>query len=190
MRLAITIILVIGVLSACNQEAPTPKPRAYPRVEFPERKYMSFSDPACPFQFEFPAYAEVEMKKDHPCWFNLFMPVFKARIHCSYVPVGDRAAFDELVKDAYVIATKINARANYMEEQVIRNRQDIGGLMLRWTGPAASPMHFFLTDTTQHFFKAALYFDAEVKPDSLAPIVSFLEEDINRMIQSFDWKED
>jgi hypothetical protein len=45
-----------------------------------------------------------------------------------------------------------------------------------------------LTDTTQHFFKASLYFEAKVNPDSLAPIFKFVEEDVNKMIQSFDWK--
>ncbi len=91
--------------------------------------------------------------------------------------------------DAFLIATKINERANYMEEMPVRNAQGVGGLRLTWTGPAASPIHFFLTDTTTHFFKAALYFDSKVQPDSLAPIASFIKSDIDTLISSFRWRE-
>jgi gliding motility-associated lipoprotein GldD len=182
------VLLAIASMAACNGEVPTPKPRAFPRVEYPERKYSVFNQPDCPFTFEYPSYAEIQPKQDHACWFDLYMPTLKARVHCSYVPIRNRAEYDELVSDAYLIATKINARANYMEENLIRNPQDIAGMVLKWTGPAASPMHFYLTDTTRHFFKAALYFEAEVRPDSLAPISAFVQEDINKMIQSFAWK--
>jgi gliding motility-associated lipoprotein GldD len=116
------------------------------------------------------------------------MPAFKARVHCSYLAVENRAKFDDLVRDAYVIADRINDRANYMEENRILNPQGISGVMLTWTGPAASSLHFFLTDTTKHFFKAALYFDSKVQPDSLAPIQKFIREDIDHMISTFEWK--
>ena len=184
------ILACVQLLVACTADAPTPKPRAYPRVEYPDRTFTSFSEPECPFSFEYPTYAQVEKKQNekHPCWFDLAMPTLKARVHCSYIPVSNRAEFDELVRDSYTIADKINARANYMEDNLIRTKQGIAGLILKWTGPAASPMHFILTDTVNHFFKGALYFEAEVKPDSLAPISAFIEEDINKMIQSFAWK--
>jgi gliding motility-associated lipoprotein GldD len=148
---------------------------------------QAFQQADCPFTFQFPKYAEVQKKEDHPCWFDLSMPVFKARLHCSYLPVKDRAAFDDMVNDTYTIAGKINERSNYMEESRIQNANGAGGLMLKFTGPAASPLHFFLTDTTRHFFKASLYFEAKVKPDSLAPIIEFVESDINKMIDSFRW---
>ena len=185
-------LMLLGVISlmCCQNEPPAPKPRAYPRVEYPDRTFTGFNEPECPFVFEYPGYAEIVKKENeqHACWFDLAMPSLKARLHCSYINIKDRAEFDDLVRDSYLIADKINARANYMEDNLIRNKQGIAGLMLKWTGAAASPMHFILTDTTTHFFKGALYFEAEVRPDSLAPISAFIEEDINKMIQSFAWK--
>jgi gliding motility-associated lipoprotein GldD len=178
--------LSIGV-AGCQHAASSPKPRAYPRIEYPVRNYISYTETECPFHFEYPDYAEIR-KREEMCWFDLFMPAFNARIHCTYVPVENRAKFDDLVNDAYVIADRINARANYMEDSRIMNAQGVGGVTLTWTGPAASPMHFFLTDTTQHFFTAALYFDSKVNPDSLAPIAKFIKQDINHMISTFNWK--
>ncbi len=185
-NLSLVFILSI-VIAGCQHSANSPKPRAYPKIEYPQRNYISYTEEECPFQFEYPDYAQVR-KRDEKCWFDLFMPSFNARIHCTYVPVENRAKFDDLVNDAYVIADRINARANYMEDSRIINPHGISGVTLTWTGPAASPMHFFLTDTTQHFFTAALYFDSKVNPDSLAPIAKFIKEDINHMISTFNWR--
>ena len=176
-------------MTGCQDAVVTSKPRAYPRIEYPVRKYIAYTDEECPFRFEYPDYVEIK-KKDEKCWFDLYMPAFDARIHCSYLPVENRAKYDDLVSDSYVIAARINARANSMEESQIKNSLGVSGLTLTWTGPAASPIHFFLTDTTQHFFTAALYFDSKVNPDSLAPISAFIREDINHMISTFDWKEE
>ena len=188
MKMYIVIAACCGlILSACKDAQITPKPRAYPRIEFPERGYTSYDDPACPFTFRYPSYAEIKLK-DQPCWFDIFMPGFNARIHCSYIHVRDEAHYEDLVQDAFVIATKINERANYMEEKPFHNPQGVGGLTLSWTGPAASPIHFFMTDTTTHFFKAALYFDSKVQVDSLAPITAFIKSDIDTLIHSFSWK--
>lgn len=179
---------VLMAMMACQETPGTPKPRAYPRIEYPARDYKTYSIEKCPFTFQYPAYAEIKDKKEE-CWFDIYMPAFNARLHCSYLPLDNKEEFGELVRDAFLIATKINEKANYMEESRIQNPQGVGGLLLNWTGPAASPVHFFVSDTTNHFFKAALYFDSRVQPDSLAPIVTFIKQDLDTLISSFAWKE-
>jgi gliding motility-associated lipoprotein GldD len=186
-RLTILSFVFAFVFAGCQDTPAKPKPRAYPRIEFPEQTYQEYNQPSCPFTFQFPSYANIELK-DQPCWFNIELPAFNAKIHCSYTSVASRAQHDDLVKDAFIIADKINARANYMEQLPIRNKHGVAGLALHWTGPAASPVHFFLTDTTNHFFTAALYFDSKVQPDSLAPMVTFIQKDIDQMIATFSWK--
>lgn len=189
MRRAIIILApVIVVMIACQDRMPTPKPRAYPRVEFPERVYVQYDTTGCPFAFRYPDYGEIRYKEED-CWFDLYMPVFNARLHCSYLPLKNKEEHADLVRDAFVIATKINEKANYMEESRIRNPQGVRGLLLNWSGPAASPVHFFMSDTTQHFFKAALYFDSRVQPDSLAPMVSFIKQDLDTLMRSFEWRQ-
>lgn len=187
MRILLLLFIMTLLWPACKDAAPSPRPRAYPRVEYPKRNYVIFDRSECPFTLEYPGYGQV-IDKDSTCWFDLYFPDFNARLHCSYIPLGDRNEYDDLVRDAFIIANKINERANYMEETRLRNPHGTGGILLTWTGPAASPVHFFLSDTTSHFFKGALYFDAKVQPDSLAPISAFIKEDINHLISSFKWK--
>lgn|SRR5690606_16038109 len=184
------VCLILGAvvfLSGCRDVAMTPRPRAYPRVSFPERNYQDSQPSECPFVFTYPDYMEIR-PTDEPCWFDLYMPSFDARLHCSYIAVKNRENFEELVRDMFVIANTINSRANYMEEKRITSNPEAGGLYLTWTGPAASPVHFFLTDTTQHFLRGALYFNARVQPDSLAPMSAFIREDIDKLIASLRWK--
>lgn len=186
-RTIFSVLVLCMFISGCQHEPASPKPRAYPRIEYPARAYVHYAEGECPFTFQYPDYAEIK-KKDEKCWFDLFMPAFDARLHCTYVPVTDRAKFDDLIGDTYAIADRINARANYMEETPLTNAQGVHGMTLTWTGPAASTLHFFLTDTTQHFFTAALYFDSKVNPDSLQPIAQFIRQDITHMISTFEWK--
>jgi gliding motility-associated lipoprotein GldD len=182
----IAIIIALGFV-ACKSDPPPPRPRAYPRIEFPDRSALNYNTTDCPYTFRYPGYAQINEKKE-ACWFDLYMPVFQARLHCSYVPLTKEKGFTDLVRDAFVIAGKINERANYMTESRVQNAHGVGGLILDWTGPAASPVHFYLSDTTNHFFKAALYFDSKVEPDSLAPMVDFIKQDIDSLIASFEWK--
>jgi hypothetical protein len=49
-------------------------------------------------------------------------------------------------------------------------------------------VQFFLTDTNHHFLRGALYFNSEPNTDSMAPVVKFVKEDMNRMIKTFQWK--
>jgi gliding motility-associated lipoprotein GldD len=181
------LFIVFVFVSGCTDKQNIPKPRAYPKVEYPEKKYILFDSAACPVNFEYPAYAEI-INKAEDCWFDLYIDTFDARIHCSYMPIDNQADFDDLISDSYEIADRINARANYMEDSRIKTEQGISGVLFEWSGPAASNMHFFLTDSTQHFFRGALYFDSKVQIDSLAPIAAFLKEDIQHLISTFKWR--
>ena len=192
----ISAFFALLVMAGCGpQQDSVPKPHAYPRVSYPARNYVQFSDEDCPFIFDYPDYATVDKRTtflgdapDSPCWFDLVISSLNARIHFSYHPVSGIPGHDELVKDAFTIANKINQRSNYMDEIRVLNPHGVTGLVMEFQGAAASPMHFYLTDSTQHFLKAALYYQSQVVPDSLEPINVFVKEDIALMINSLQWR--
>lgn len=171
-----------------------PKPRTYPRVDFPDKKYEKTDLEDCSFRFEKPVYAKVvkdefffDEKTPDPCWFDVVYPQFNGKLHCSYYPVKGRTTFDSLVTDAFELVGKHRIKANYRDEFVIKKDNNVSGILFDLGGPVASPMQFFLTDTTQHFFRAALYFENKVNPDSMNIIHEFVKEDINKMIETFSW---
>lgn len=173
-----------------------PKPHAFPRIIFPKKKYQPFGEGYCPLSFEQAAYAKVEQdtlffgeKPKHDCWFNLQVESLHATIHCSYSPIRSRSEYDELVQDAFTLVQKHNVKASFIEElPVHRTAARVHGMVFKIEGAAASPYQFYMTDSTRHFLRGALYINTQSRPDSLAPVVDFMKMDVNRLIETLAWK--
>jgi gliding motility-associated lipoprotein GldD len=197
LKYSLLILSFVLVVCSCQDIAYTPKPRAYPKIDFPERKQVvSFQNTDCDFTFEYPDYIQVEKDRTfldslppHPCWFDLYVPEFDSRLHCSYLPVSKDKTYEELRSDAFDLANWHNKKANYINEVAIANQYGVKGIMFEFEGPVASPFQFFLTDSLeQHFLRGALYFNTRSRPDSLAPMLDFFREDIDQMIGTFRWE--
>jgi len=192
-----SIAISLLLISSCTEEGQTPKPRVYPKVEYPTGEYQTYTSDDCPFQFEIPDYVEIlrnpkykQFNPPHDCWFNISYPMFQAQLYCSYAPLEGKEDFNNFKTDAYDIVDQINRRSDYMEEYRYNNKNGVGGVIFDFSGPAASPMQAFLSDSSQHFFKIALYYDTQNKPDSLGPISSFIKEDMFHLLESFQWQEE
>ena len=189
--------MVILLLASCFEgQVNTPKPRMYPRVIYPQKAYDTLDLEACNFTFEKPAYTQVKTgidffgeKSAHPCWFDLEFEDFNGSMHFSYNSIDKDNPLDKLISDAFKIVEQHNTKAEYREEILVENPNGVNGLIFKLDGPVASPINFFLTDTTQHFVRASLYFNSTVDPDSIAPILDFVSKDIDVMLNTFEWKE-
>jgi gliding motility-associated lipoprotein GldD len=92
------------------------------------------------------------------------------------------------MEDSRTLAYKHSLKADAIQEQVFMNpRDNVYGLIYRIEGNAASPMQFFLTDSTNHFLRGALYIREVPNIDSLKPVIDFLEPDIIRLIETTTW---
>lgn len=194
------LILLAGVLvgfTACGgDDFLTPRPRAYPKVDYPTVKYQQLEMAACPFSFAYPDYMEIKEESSffdeappHPCWFNLHMPQFNADIHLTYSPVSNSNQLQMLVQDAYLIANEQHRRASYIEDYHLSLPGNIYGIAFNLEGPSASPFQFFVTDSIQHFLRGSLYFNTRPNPDSLAPIADFIKSDMLRIVESIQWED-
>lgn len=189
------IFLIAGVsLISCSSEDDdtiAPKPRSYFRLSFPEKKYVSY-DSVCPFTFEIPVYSHIDRDKNYgaePCWLNLNFPTFNGTLHLSYKAVNGN--IKEYLEDTYALASKHQIKASGIEEQLIsKDSNQVYGLLYEIKGNAASSIQFFLTDSTRHFIRGALYFNAVPNTDSIAPVLEFIKKDIYQMIATFKWKND
>ncbi len=179
-------------LTSCNSDDDdtiSPKPRAYFRLAFPEKKYIKY-DSVCPFTFEMPVYSKMENDKNQgaePCWLNLNYPAFNGILHLSYKAVHGN--IQGYLEDTYSLASKHQVKASGIEEQVIsKDSSKVYGLVYNIGGNAASSIQFFLTDSTKNFIRGALYFNAAPNTDSISPVVEFVRKDIYHMIETFEWK--
>jgi len=167
-----------------------PKPRGYFRLSLPEKDYKLF-DTVFPFSFEIPEYALVEPDTagyNGEYWFNVSFPQFKGRIHCSYKKVRDNLY--QLTEDAHTFVYKHVPKAeDIFAENISFPDKNVFALLYHIEGPeAASSLQFYITDSTSHFLRGALYFEHIPNNDSIQPVIDFIEKDVNHLISTFNWK--
>jgi gliding motility-associated lipoprotein GldD len=177
------------MVSGCSQDY-TPKPRGYFRIDLPEKQYARF-DTTFPYSFEYPVYAKIvpdTRKSSEPYWMNIDFPGFNGRLHISYKPVDGNLV--QFLEDARTFVVKHIPKADAIDDSLIYRPGDrVYGLIYYIGGSgAASPCQFFLTDSSTHFLRGALYFNTVPNNDSLAPVIDFIEEDIRHLIATFRWE--
>jgi len=190
----IAFVLITG-LSSCGESGDsTPKPRGFPRVDFPAKKYTDFNEGYCHFTFQKPDYVLIEKdtsffgeKPANECWFDIYYPQYDSRIYFTYYPINKNNELDKLISDAFRLAREHTIKANYIEEIPFYRSKAVNGMIFDYDGPAATPFQFYITDSTSNFLKASLYFNTKNRPDSLKPIVEFIKKDCMTMIESFKW---
>ena len=178
----------------CNEKY-TPKPRGFFRIGFPDKSY-TIIDEKFPYRFEIPRYSVVtpdNRNPAHPWWINVEIPDNKAEVHISYYQltnndINKRQHLAQLMEETRELAYKHSIRANAIEEQLYQNPDtEVYGILYHIEGNAASPMQFFLTDSTNHFLRGALYIRATPDIDSLKPVVEFLGYDVVHLIETTSW---
>ena len=188
------IIFLLIVVSFCLNSDYTIRQRGYFKIELPEHKYQSFDRPGFPYSFEYPTYANIvqdttffEAAPENPYWINIDFPSLNGRIYISYKSTKTNK-FDNLVSDAFKMTYKHTTKATEIKDSLMKTEQGITGVFFSVGGNAATAKQFFLTDTTSHFIRGALYFDASPNADSLGIVNNFLEQDMKHLINTFRWK--
>ena len=177
---------------ACNSVY-TPKPTGYYKINFPEKKYQTFNTANYPYSFEYPTYAEVVKDStffggatENPWWININFPQFNSKIYISYKEIG-KNSFDTLVTDAFKLTGKHAQKAYSIDDSAFATLNGVHGIYFNVGGEVATANQFFLTDSTKHFLRGALYFDATPNEDSLSIVNRFIVADLKHMINTFRW---
>lgn len=195
MKIKITCLsFLLILLTACNSDY-TIKPRGYFKIEFPQKAYQKFDNPAYPYSFEYPVYAEIlkdslffDAKAENPYWINVSFPRFNGKIYISYKEVG-KNNFDSLVNDAFTMSYKQHTyKASSIEPVPFTTPNNLNGIYFNLKGNTATANQFFITDSTTHFLRGALYFDAVPNEDSLRPVNNFLQKDLQHLINTLQWR--
>jgi gliding motility-associated lipoprotein GldD len=187
----VLILTSSAFLSSCGTDDDTivPKPHAYFRLNFPEKKYVKY-DSIFPFTFDIPLYSNMEIRKSPDAktsWLNLNFPTLNGTINMTYKSLdGD---LDNNLQETYDYVNKHQVKASSIEDKLVsRDSVKVYGLIYEIGGNAASSIQFFLTDSTKNFIRGALYFNAVPNTDSISPVIDYIRKDIYRMINTFEWK--
>ena len=204
--------LMATLFFGCN-DGFTVKRDGYFKIDFPEKAYTTFNDSSFPYTFDYPVYAEVIKgsafpgeEEENPYSIDISFPEFKGKIFISYKDISGSSVykvktpgggyrdsvavnnFDKMVDDAYKLAFKNDIKAQSITDSVMHTPNGLTGIYFQLSGNVATANQFLLSDTTTHFLRGALYFDATPNEDSLKPVNKFLKEDMKHIINTLKWK--
>ncbi|GAB3822982.1 gliding motility lipoprotein GldD [Pontibacter rugosus] len=184
------IALAAGVAS-CSAEY-TPKPKGYNRIDLPSQTYRQLQEEH-PYTFEISEHAKVRPDSSgiaQPHWINIIYPSLGANVQLTYKDLsdGNDKMLNNLVEDARKLTSKHQIKAYAIEETEIKTPAGDVAAVFELEGEVPSQFQFYVTDSTEHFLRGALYFRTATQNDSLAPVIEFVKKDIVHLLNTLKWK--
>ena len=189
MKNLIFFLLIILCVS-CRSE-PTPKPRAFLRLDYPQPKYDKVVS-NLPFSFEKNELAnnvtDIKVARDEKSIsINVTYPSLKGTIYLTYKQVTEETLQPYLI-DAQNITQKHTQKADAITEQPYMDKINrVYGMFYEIGGNAASQSQFYVTDSISHFVTGSLYFFAKPNYDSILPAAQYLKRDIQHLMETIKW---
>jgi len=182
-------LLLVLFIGSCQSDY-LPRPKGYNRIDLPEPAYSQLAE-ELPYTFEHSEYAWIEpdsFSLDEKEWINLHYRDFEAKVHLTYKPIdGNRENLKAFLNDAMSLTSKHQIKAYGIDELVVRTPEGYTGMVAELVGDVPTQFQFFVTDSTQHFLRGALYFNTAVKNDSLAPVIEYIKSDIMHLINTLEF---
>ena len=181
--ISIAVILLTLTITSCKDDV-LPKPSSFLRLDYPEANYVNFEN-NCPFTFEMNENAIIKGVQN--CGFAITYPKMKATIYLTYKPVNNN--IETLLKDAQKLTFEHVIKADDILEQTNLNPQKkVYGMFYQVNGNAATNSQFYATDSIKHFITGSVYFYAKPNFDSIMPAVSYIKNDMQRLMETLKWK--
>ena len=185
------LIISIPLTMGCESEY-SPKPKGYNKIDLPIPEYVSLVD-TLPYQFEYSKHARITGDSSwiaERYWIDLTYPDLGATVQVTYKPVkNDQKILREYLKDSYDLTAKHNVKAYAIDEAIVNLKNGHVATIMELSGEVPSQFQFHVTDSSNHFLRGALYFKTATKNDSLAPVISYVKNDILFMLNSLKWND-
>lgn len=144
-----------------------------------------------PYSFEYSIHARILKDTSwiaERYWVDVHYPYFGANVQITYKPVnGIESLVQEYQEDSYRLTTKHQVKAYSIEDVNVLLPNGSMAIITELEGQVPSQFQFYVTDSSKHFLRGALYFQTATQNDSLAPVISYLKIDIMHMLNSLEW---
>jgi gliding motility-associated lipoprotein GldD len=183
-------LFVLVYVSSCGGDY-LPRPLRYNRIDLPKRSFETLIG-SYPYLLEVPVAATVEQDSfniDQEAWINLNYRDMGAKVHLTYLPLGAKGGDMKMVlNDAINLTAKHQVKAYGIEESILLTPKGYTAVVAELSGEVPTQFQFFITDSTNHFLRGALYFNTAMKNDSLAPVIEHIKIDMTHLINTLQFK--
>jgi gliding motility-associated lipoprotein GldD len=173
----------------------TPKPKGFNAINLPKHQYQLWADSSKPYLFEKNNIAVVENYITHTIketdkYIIIDYPTLGGKCYLTYKKIGNNIdTLNSLIMNSFRLADGHNVKASGMDSEIISLEKNRYATSIIIEGEVSSQYQFYLHDSTNNFIRAALYFETATKNDSLAPVIDYVKEDMNHIIETIEWKD-
>ncbi|RMG56365.1 MAG: hypothetical protein D6722_26645 [Bacteroidetes bacterium] len=182
---------LLALLSACGEPyEPYPRPYGFHRIELPQsRSYARFETESCPFSFEYPDYGHLSRANADSCWADLAFPRYDLKWHITYRSQSQSGKTRSMHYEEYRrLIYKHSKKATQIKESPLSVSAGTGTLFEIY-GNVGTPAQVFLADSSgEHVFMMSCYLQTALKNDSLQPVIQYMKEEMNHMLETFRWE--
>lgn len=191
-KLQTGLLLALAIVFVSCETEYTPKRKGYNRIDLPEQTYQQLTE-AHPYTFEYSNHAKIRpdsSKIAQPHWINILYPSLGANVQLTYKDLnGNDKMLNDLVEDARKLTGKHQIKAYSIEEAEIKTPTGDVAAVFELEGEVPSQFQFYVTDSTKHFLRGALYFRTATQNDSLAPVIEYIKKDVVHLLNTLKWQE-
>ncbi len=177
-RNLILLLIVVG----CNNDYILPKPKAFLFKQFKNQEYYNF-DSKCGFSFIVNKYSIIDSNE---CNLKIYNPYLKSTIFFTKVNIDNNIMLIQKDFDKKLKENSKNAFYVKSSEYVNSNKK-IYAKYFTFSGDTPSNIQFFITDSISKYITGSLFFESKPNYDSLLPSIEFTNNEIRKLIQSFNW---
>ena len=191
-NILIWFALATMLFAACGGGDYTPKPQAYLRIDMPEHSYSLCDTALLPFVFEAGSnmmLAEKDAPKGEQ-WIDLMYPQWDGVVFLTYKHLNGPADLRSQTDESARLLEKHYLLSSGIEEQGYDDAANrvFGTVYYLKGSKVASTCQFWVTDSVHHYLRGALFLNRSPNNDSLAPVLNYIQEDIEHLVETLRWR--
>ena len=187
MNKIISLLLIFFSIFYSCVDSNLPKQSAFLRIEFPEPNYIAPNEIKLPIHFYYNLSA-ADVNVTNSKQFSLNYPKMNLIVDMSLNKITKREDLENNFRDFSLTLETHSKKSNGIfirEYEDLNNR--VYAKIFELRGDVASPIQFYLTDSTSNFINGSLNLKFKSKYDSIFPTIQYVKNDILVLVESLNW---
>ena len=186
-RQKVSFCLIWFVFLGSCDTAYKPKPRGFNYISFPEKNYQNI-DVKGVYLFKKNTLAKHFIDPELP-WVNIKYKKLKAEILITHKEIITESDLYTFIEESYKLIGRHQIKAESILEKKVITSKKKQATIFEIKGAVASPYQFITTDSIKNFLRVALYLDVPIENDSIAPVINYLKDDVNQILNTLTWND-
>lgn len=182
------LILFFSVLFFSCDDSDLPKQNGFLRIEFEEPSYLLYNEKNTLLNFYYNSSA---INIDQVGSDQFFLDYFDLNLslNLSFYEINQKEDLENKFRDFTLILDTHTKKSNgVIMREYDNNNKTIFGKIFEIKGDVASPIQFYLTDSTSSFISGSVNLKRKSKYDSIFPSIQYVKNDILVLFESVNWK--